>query len=77
MATIVTKRFCQLLVATTGQVCLPFDGWHDGLVHECDQPACYVLHNRLFSQIGDTDKVWVCAEHWDRIEAQKRMLDGS
>lgn len=71
-----SEHYCQLLVATTGQICLPFDGWHDDLVHECGQPACYFLHNSLFSQIGGTDKVWVYAKHWDRIESQKRESHG-
>ncbi len=43
MDTTVTKRFCQLLVADTGQVCLRYRGWDAdagvGLLHECGEPA--------------------------------------
>jgi hypothetical protein len=37
---------CQLLVADTGQVCLPFAGWHVGVTRECGQSGRTAL---LFS----------------------------
>jgi hypothetical protein len=33
------KPFCQLLVAPTGQACLPIPGWDTGLLAECTNPA--------------------------------------
>jgi hypothetical protein len=32
------KRFCQLLVADNGQVCLPFPEWNTGMLRECGNP---------------------------------------
>jgi hypothetical protein len=60
------KHYCELLIADNGQVCLPFPEWRQSpILRECGHPAMFRLD---YAPIP----VWICAEHWDRVEAQKR-----
>jgi hypothetical protein len=45
------KRFCQLLVADNGQVCLPFVGWDTGIPRITEKTGLTKRHSPPFGDI--------------------------